>query len=84
MRAKLVSREVPIVACEACGEPFRKTTRNRIYCDDCGMIYGDSVKRNLPYLDRGYQKLKAKLDAQVKIYRAGEYSQEFLKSLIPI
>jgi len=76
-------RKFATVPCEACGEPFKKTRPNRKYCEDCEIICGNTAWRNLPGLERGYDRLVAKLNAQVKVYRAEEYSQKFLRGLIP-
>jgi len=76
-------RKFPIVACELCGEPFRKTRPNRKYCEECQIIEGNTGVCNLPGLERAHDRLVAKLNAQVKVYRAGEYSQGFLRGLIP-
>lgn len=69
-------------ACKKCGV---KINRPYQYCDECNdeiaISQGQLLRRGRVIL----KQLKAEADASgnPKVYRAGECSQEFLKSLIP-
>ncbi len=69
-----------------CKKPFEKRSPNQKNCSDCsfyvryasGRLY-DKIKQI-----EGELKRKADENGNPKIYRAGEYSQGFLKSLTPL
>jgi hypothetical protein len=83
--------------CQECGAEIGEPTerrnafrsncvpRNKKYCEDCAATraHGDAARRFWPGIEAAERRIIAELDRQVKVYRAEEYSQEFLKSLIP-
>ena len=68
--------------CKECGKEIKI---RRKYCDDCG----DTIYKKWGQFLRGARSFLAKMKEEndasgnPKIYRAGEYSQEELRSLIP-
>lgn len=72
--------------CRKCGRPFEKKrfASNVKDCEDCSVWarYGHGMAAAIW---RAMPRLQAAADASgnPKIYRAGEHSQEFLRSLVP-
>lgn len=78
-------RTFGIGRCKKCKKPFEKRAGNQVNYSDCsfyihysaGGVYGKIVDA-----EEGLKKA-ADESGNPKVYRAGECSQEFLKSLIP-
>ena len=67
--------------CRTCGEPFYTRNSNQKNCDDHLVDPG----RRIYFDEAKIQELKraADLSGNPKIYTSKEYSQEFLRGLIP-
>ena len=76
---------MPLCKNKKCRKPFIKKAANQIYCSNCSFWKRYEGGRVMKALYECEGKLKAEADASgnPKIYRAGECSQDFLKSLIP-
>jgi hypothetical protein len=78
-------RTFEIGRCKTCKKPFDKKAPNQNHCDEHSFwkrYRGGRVLMKL-YAVEGTLKQAADESGNPKTYRAGECSQEFLKSLIP-
>ncbi len=73
--------------CLACGFDFEAHRPDKLCCSPvCSQLHSreKALEKDLnSALDRYCIKVKQELDAQVKIYDQSQYSQEFLRGLIP-
>jgi predicted nucleic acid-binding Zn-ribbon protein len=69
--------------CEECGKEFEKTSPNRIYCDGCSAIHGNMASRYFPGINAVERRIRAALESRVKVWRNSDYSQDFLRTLVP-
>ena len=71
--------------CQTCGQTFRKDSPNQKYCQPCRAEMPDYLAgKMMKYILKAEPRLKLAADksGNAKVYRAGEYSQEFLMGLI--
>ena len=66
--------------CRICGESFGKNSPSQKYCEFCTPSYGKAIKFDALKLKELQEQAKT---AFSKVYTAEEYSQEFLRRLIP-
>jgi hypothetical protein len=76
---------MPICKNRKCRKPFEKKAANQLYCQNCSYWSRYSDGRVMKGLAEALPRLKAAADASgnPKTWRAGEYSQEELRRLIP-
>jgi len=71
--------------CKTCKKPFGKKAPNQTHCNEHSFwrkYEGGSILGKL-YAIEGDLKQAADASGNPRIWRAGEYSQEFLRELIP-
>jgi hypothetical protein len=80
-----MSRTFGTGRCRTCKKPFEKKAANQIYCNEHSFwrrYQGGRVLMKL-YAVEGTLKQAADESGNPKVWRAGEYSQEELRELIP-
>ena len=80
-----MSRTFGIDRCKICKKPFDKKAPNQIHCDVHSFYkryHGGKVLMKL-YEVEGILKQEADESGNPKVYRAGEYTQDELRRLIP-